>query len=942
MENCNLLSWNVRGINKKNKQIVRFCITGQDFCLTVVYGSNQLETRKELWFELANLPFPVKPWIIVGDFNAVFDPNDRKGGRSVTKKEIVDARNWLDLGLVEELQIMGSFYTWSNNQDGDNRIYSKLGRVFINEGWLDAFPTVTTTTHWEVTSDHCVILLKQTGILNEGITPFRFYNMWTAHPQFRGTVLTNWNKALRIEGHGLDQISRKLLRLKHKLKKFNWRIIGDVARKYEDTKADYQKTKINLFNDPQNQSLCSAERTSFLRFKRRDNLWKKANRIASYVTADGRVEDNYPKVVSHFVDHFKVVLGCPNKATGCIDLAITYMGPSLSFEDQVKLIKPFSSHEVKEALFSISSIKSPSSDSFGTGFFKSLWKYIGKEVSKAIIEFFDTSHIPKSQNNAILTLIPKVDQPTTAAEYRPIACCTTIYKCISKMLYHRLVGILPKLINQNQGGFIKDRSLAHNVLILQDLIKGYKRKHSSPRCLMKIDLSKAYDSIDLNFLENLLKALRFPGCFIRWVMICMRGSSYCLMMNGRLQGSFQGGKGLRQGDPISPLLFVIVMEYLTRSLFQATKEKGFKFHPLCKSLNIISLCFVDDLLIVCKANTSSIQIIQHTLDDFSSTSGLLINKNKSRIYFGGVSVSDKSDLLKLTQLAEGEFPLIYLGRFQLIQTVLLSIRNYSMSIFLLPQSIIKEIDHLCRMFLWGGKGTRSKFHLTSWEQGTEIWDYIFHQDSSWYWKKLIKISKSLSISLLDSVTVQGKLKLNRLYYLLLPGNPNPSMKSVWYNISMPKHRFILWQVVHQKLPTSDLLHHCHMSLPSLVCPICELEDETHSHVFFECVFSKRVVQLVFEWLHGLYWPSHFIDCCKWLSADRKSFRDWIIVAALAASIYHIWYTRNSCYFDSSCFTVCSIVNMIKTSVIGRILGLKLRSKNLSSKAKLMIEFIVSL
>ncbi|XP_062094339.1 uncharacterized protein LOC133800398 [Humulus lupulus] len=366
MENYNLMSWNVRGINKKNKQMlvldvcrmnkigigallerkikgdklkefmetsflgwnyynsmrVRFCITGQEFCLTVVYGSNQLETRKELWFELANLPLPVKPWLIVGDFNAMFDPNDRKGGRSVTKKEIVDARNWLDLGLVEEMKIMGSFYTWSNNQDGVNRIYSKLDRIFCNEGWLDVFLTVTATTHWEVTSDHSVILLKQTGILKEGISPFRFYNMWIAHPQFRVTVLTNWNKTLRTKGRDLDQISWKLLRLKHELKKFNWRIVGDVVRKYEDSKADYQKTKSNLFNDPQNQSLCSAERASFLRFKRQEKIYgsflrqkskidwlqfgdenssyfhahmkqrKKANRIASYVTEDGRVEDN--------------------------------------------------------------------------------------------------------------------------------------------------------------------------------------------------------------------------------------------------------------------------------------------------------------------------------------------------------------------------------------------------------------------------------------------------------------------------------------------------------------------------------------------------------------------------------------------------------------------------------------------------------------------------
>ncbi|XP_062113347.1 uncharacterized protein LOC133824478 [Humulus lupulus] len=999
---------------------VRFCITGQEFCLTVVYGSNQLEARKLLWSELTNMSLSINPWLIIGYFNAAFDPSDRRGGRCISKKELEDARNWLDVGLVEEMKLLGSFYTWSNNQEGDNRIYSKLDRVFVNEDWLDIFPSVIAAARWEVTSDHCVIILKQTSILNEAIAPFQFYNMWTSHPQFRITALSNWNKDLRTKGCGLDQISWKLIRLKN----------------FEDSKAEYQKAKSDLFSDPQNQNLSSAERISFLRFKNQEKIYgsflrkkskiewlqfgnenssyfhaymkqrKRANRITSYMTEDGRVEDSYPKVINHFVEHFKTALGCPNKATGNID-SITDLGSTLSVEDQLALIKPFSSKDVKAAMFSISSIKSLGPDGFGAGFFKSLWKDIRKEVAKAILDFFETGYIPKAMNNTILTLIPKIDHPNIAADFRPIAYCITLYKCISKMLCHRMIGILPKLINQNQGAFIKDRTLAHNVLILHVLLKGYKMKHSSPRCLLKIDLSKAYDSIDWDFLENLLKALRFPGRFIRWIMICLRGASYCLMLNGCLHGSFQGGKGLRQGDPISPLLFVIVMEYLTRSIFQAAKGKGFKFHPLCKSLNIISLYFADDFLVLCKANTSSIQIIQHALDEFSAASGLLINKSKSRAYFGGVSVHDKPVLLNISNLVEGEFPLTYLGlplrptkwkamdcdlilkkirqrlcvwasrnlsyagRVQLIQSVLLGIRNYWMSIFLLPQSILKEIDHLCRLFLWGGKGNRRKFHLTSWEQvccpkshgglgfkegplwnqmlltkfiwaisskqdllwvkwvnfiylkGTQIWDYNLHHDSSWYWKKLIKISKVLSFSLLDFVSANGKLILSRIYHLFLPSSPKPIMKAVWCSISVPNHKFILWQSVHQKLPTRDMLLYCHIPLPSLMCLICDQEPESHSHLFFECVFSKRVVQSIFEWLHGLCWPSKFSDWCNWLEADMKSFKDRITLAVLEASIYYIWYTRNRCYFDSSCLMIPSVISLIKSSVIARILVLSL-------------------
>ncbi|XP_062100714.1 uncharacterized protein LOC133806637 [Humulus lupulus] len=539
-------------------------------------------------------------------------------------------------------------------------------------------------------------------------------------------------------------------------------------------------------------------------------------------------------------------------------------------------------------------------------------------------------------NSTILTLIPKMEHPKTAADYRPIAYCTTLYKCISKMLCHRVSGILPKLVNQNQGAFIKDRSLAHNVLILQDLLKGYNRKYSSPRCLLKIDLSKAYDSIDWDFLENLLKAFNFPDRFIRWIMTCMRGASYCLMLNGRLHGNFQGGKGLRQGDPISPLLFVIVMEYLTRSLLQAAKGKGFKFHPLCKSLNLINLCFADDLLVVCKANSSSIQIIQHSLEEFSAASVLVINKSKSRVYFGGISDQDKAGLLNIFQLKEGEFPMTYLGlplrptkwkamdcdiilkkvrqrlcvwasrnlsyagRVQLIQSVLLGIRNYWMSIFLLPQSVLKEIDHLCRLFLWGGKGNRSKFHLTSWElvccpkshgglgfKEGPLWNRLLLSKFIW------AISSKQDLLWVKWVNSNGKLILSRLYQLILSSSPKPIMNSVWCSTSVPNHKFILW----------------------------------------------RVLQDVFDWLQGLRWPPIYTDWCSWLEADRKNITDQITIAALAASVYYIWLTRNKCYFDSSCFLVSTVSSLIKTSVSARLIGLKLRSKARTSRAIQMNQFL---
>ncbi|XP_062100013.1 uncharacterized protein LOC133805884 [Humulus lupulus] len=399
--------------------------------------------------------------------------------------------------------------------------------------------------------------------------------------------------------------------------------------------------------------------------------------------------------------------------------------------------------------------------------------------------------------------------------------------------------VLPVLINQNQGAFVKDRLLAHNILIFQDILKGYRRKHISPRCVMKVDLSKSYDSIDWNCLEDILTAFCFPGPFIKWIMTCLKDSSYSILLNGRIQGCFTGRKGLRQGDPISLLLFVLIMEYFTRSLIQATQDKVFKFHPRCKKLRLVSLCFADDLVLFRKGNNTSVQVIQAFFKSFSVVSGLTANL--------------ENEILKEIQIAEGDFPLKYLGvplrptkwqagdcdgilkkirlklfhwsnrhlsfagKTQLIHSVLLGIRAFWMSIFMLPKKVIVEIDHLCRKFLWGSSGrndNRSKLHLTNWDQvclpkqmggvgfknsvkwnmvllakyiwavstkqdvlwvkwidaiylkGQSIWDYKLQVDVSWYWRKLIKVSTVINAGILAEASVKNKLHTSKLYDLL--------------------------------------------------------------------------------------------------------------------------------------------------------------------------------
>ncbi|XP_062112930.1 uncharacterized protein LOC133824079 [Humulus lupulus] len=717
--------------------------------------------------------------------------------------------------------------------------------------------------------------------------------MWVSHPQFRETVLANWSKQLLYKGSGLEQISWKLTRLKHVLKAFNWKVMGDVACNYERSKRLYQQAHSNCFADPTNSRLCNEDREAFLDFKRQERLYasflyqkskiawlrfgddnssffhaslkkrKLANRIVSYVTEERQIVDDYTKVTSHFLQHFKSFLGAANKASGKIDSQAIGYGSVLSSEAQLGLIKPFSAHEVKATMFSIHSIKSPGPDGYGA-----------------------------------------VDHPVNATDFRPIACCTTIYKCISKMLCNRLNSILPLLINQNQGAFIKHRSLAHNVLILQDLLKGYNRKNISPRCLMKIDISKAYDSIEWDFLENLLYDLCFPMRFIRWVMVCLRGSSYSLVINNGIQGHFQGAKGLRQGDPISPLLFVIVMDYLTRLLLKAGMEKYFRFHPLCKSLKLVSLCFADNLLLFCKANLKSVMILHQAFNDFTLSSSLSINQSKSRIYIGGLAAGDKAPLLLCSNLIEGKFPLNYLG----VPLRPTKCRATDCDI------ILKKM----RILLNGWDILWVKWVNFIYLKGYSIWDYLLKQDTSWYWRKLIKFCQSLSRSDLEAAVVNGKLQLGKLYSFVLPGNLVFYEKVVWCRLLVPKHRFILWLAVNQKLLTRDLLHHCHFPIPSLCCPVCSQADESHYHLFFECPFSRRVMQAVYGWLGGATWPVQFAVWSHWLSMPRTGSISLVATASFAVTVYFIWLNMNHCWVEKTSFSVSNIDNLIIFSVKARV------------------------
>jgi len=265
-----------------------------------------------------------------------------------------------------------------------------------------------------------------------------------------------------------------------------------------------------------------------------------------------------------------------------------------SEQDNAMLTRLVSGEEIKKVLFSMPNDKSPGPDGYTSEFFKSTCDIIGTEFTIAIQSFFVKGFLPKGINSTILALIPKKQEAKEMKDYRPISCCNVIYKVISKIIANRLKLLLPNFIASNQSAFVKDRLLIENLLLATELVKDYHKDTISARCAIKVDISKAFDSVQCSILQNTLSAMNFSPIFIHWITLCITTASFSVQVNGELAGYFNSTRGLRQGCSLSPYLFAISMDVLSKMLDKAAGVKQFGYHPGCKNIGLTHLSFADD------------------------------------------------------------------------------------------------------------------------------------------------------------------------------------------------------------------------------------------------------------------------------------------------------------------------------------------------------------
>uniref|UniRef100_A0A452ZV79 Reverse transcriptase domain-containing protein n=1 Tax=Aegilops tauschii subsp. strangulata TaxID=200361 RepID=A0A452ZV79_AEGTS len=410
----------------------------------------------------------------------------------------------------------------------------------------------------------------------------------------------------------------------------------------------------------------------------------------------------------------------------------------------------FTREEVKAALDHIGDLKAPGPDGMPSIVFKRHWQFMGDRVVEEVLAVLNGGDIPEGWNDTCVVLIPKVKNPNRIKDLRPISLCNVLYKLVSKVMANRLKVVLPGIISENQSAFVPGRLITDNVLIAYELSHYLlnKRHGKEGVAAVKADMSKAYDRVEWDFLEAMLRKLGFRRRWVDLIMKCVSTVRYQIKVNRTLTTQFCPSRGLRQGDPLSPYLFVICAEGLSASLHDAAEKGSISGVKICPGAPSISHpFFANDSVLLIKANQQEAAALHEALKLYEESSGQCINVEKSAVMFSPNTSQLAKDAVKQAIEIHSEnwndrylgLP-VHVGRSRrkafayikgnicgrvygwqerllakeskeaLVKTVAQAIPTHAMSCFDLTKTFCSEVNTLLGRFRWSQQDKQNTLH----------------------------------------------------------------------------------------------------------------------------------------------------------------------------------------------------------------------------------------
>uniref|UniRef100_A0A453K4Y3 Reverse transcriptase domain-containing protein n=3 Tax=Aegilops tauschii subsp. strangulata TaxID=200361 RepID=A0A453K4Y3_AEGTS len=622
---------------------------GVKWRLTRIYGESKAGEKENTWRLLRTLHGQTDlPWLCLGDFNEILFVREKEGGPARAQGCMDAFRRALEACELNDLGYVGDPFTWRNNwRDAAGYTRERLDRAVANVGWRCLFPLYKIIKGDPRHSDHRPVIAElngQTigGFQGGGQRCFRFEARWLKEEGCEQVVTEAWEAAINEE---FCSVGAAVRRIGGSLVRWDREVLGEPRNRIRRAKKDLEKCRRGVIDQHQvsrehllRYKLSRLEDQYNLYWQQRAHVnWlkngdrntgffhahaserRRVNTIRSLKRDGGGVVEREEEIGPFISNYYKSLF--MSSAGPLNDELLQHVPKTVTHEMNEQLMKPLSGDEITHALNSIGDFKAPGPDGMPAIFYKKFWEKMGAKIQEEVLSVLNGGDMPAGWNETIIVLIPKVKNPDRLTQYRPISLCNVLYKLISKVLANRLKVILPDIISPTQSAFVPGRMITDNVLLAYEITHMMHRKKGGRDGLVavKLDMSKAYDRVEWDFLEKMMVHMGFSSAW----------------------------RGLRQGDPLSPYLFILCAEAFSILLQHAELDHTIEGIQICPQAHRINhLFFADDSLIVMKATVASAEKLQQVLALYEAQSGQMINKDKSSAFFSkGMSGPRKQQVL---------------------------------------------------------------------------------------------------------------------------------------------------------------------------------------------------------------------------------------------------------------------------------------------------------
>ncbi|RVW39477.1 Transposon TX1 uncharacterized 149 kDa protein [Vitis vinifera] len=489
-----------------------------------------------------------------------------------------------------------------------------------------------------------------------GPTPFRFENMWLQHSSFKENFGRWWSE---FQGNGWEghKFMRKLQFVKAKLKEWNKTSFGELSKKKKDILAvlanfDSLEQEGGLSHELLVQRALSKGELEEL-ILREEIHWRQKARVKW--VKEGDCNSKFFHKVANGRRNRKFIKELENES------GLMLNNPESIKEEILRLESPFTEEEIYKAIFQMDRDKAPGPDGFTIAVFQDCWDVIKEDLVRVFAEFHRSGIINQSTNASFIVLLPKKSRSRRISDFRPISLITSLYKIIAKVLAERLRGALHETIHSTQGAFVQGRQILDAVLIANEIVDE-KRRTGEEGVVFKIDFEKAYDHVSWDFLDHVLEMKGFSLRWRKWMRGCLSSVSYAVLVNGNAKGWVKASRGLRQGDPLSPFLFTIVADVLSRMLLKAEERNVLEGFRVGRNKTRVShLQFADDTIFFSSTREEDMMTLKSVLLVFVHIFGLKVNLDKSNIYDINLEQNHLSRLAEMLDCKASGWPILYLG-----------------------------------------------------------------------------------------------------------------------------------------------------------------------------------------------------------------------------------------------------------------------------------------